>query len=228
MDLKITTRKRTKDSKPIYTLRCTNPKCQKFHSLFVNSFFGLFQKPFWLMVELIKCWCIQMSISKAVDKLRIDDLSIDRHVVGKLYRMLRNVCCASISKSFEKLGGTGQIVEIDESLVAKIKYNRGSGLKRKQVQIFGLVERSEKGKEGRCYITIVKNRKAETLLPIIYDHVQHGSLIVSDSWSSYNKLSRLNYKHETVNHSVSFLNNKGFHTNTISSDHNFTSRSQNL
>ena len=42
---------------------------------------------------------------------------------------------------------------------------------------------------GKCFIQIVPNRKAETLLQIIYDQVENGTLIVSDSWSSYNKIN---------------------------------------
>ena len=67
-----------------------------------------------------------------------------------------------------KLGERGKVLEIDETLVAKIKYHRGSGLRRKQVWLFGMVEKHE---EGKCYLTIVPNRKAETLLQVIYDHV---------------------------------------------------------
>ena len=40
-----------------------------------------------------------------------------------------------------KLGGKGKVVEIDESLVAKIKTHRGKDLKIQQVWIFGLISR---------------------------------------------------------------------------------------
>ncbi len=57
-DLKLTTRKRNKESKPYFTLRCTNSKCQNYQSLFANLFFSLFRKPFMLIIEIIKCWCV--------------------------------------------------------------------------------------------------------------------------------------------------------------------------
>ncbi len=98
-------------------------------------------------------------------------------------------------------------------MVAKIKYHRGSGLKRKQVWLFGMVE---KGDHGKCYLTMVPNRKSETLLRVIYDHVQPRSVIISDSWSSYRKLSSLRFDHQTVNHSYNFLDpDTGAHTNKI-------------
>ena len=75
-----------------------------------------------------------------------------------------------------KLDGPGKIVKL-----FKVKYIRGSGLKRKQIWIFGLVERKPLGK---CLIQVVPIRKAEHLLQKIYDHVHDGTLIVSDSWSS--------------------------------------------
>ncbi len=68
---------------------------------------------------------------------------------------------------------------------------------------FGMTERKQ---NGMCYIQVVRNRKAETLLSIIYDHCNEGSLIHSDSWSSYNKITEfLNLQHETVNHTVNFI-----------------------
>ncbi|CAF1090388.1 unnamed protein product [Brachionus calyciflorus] len=112
-----------------------------------------------------------------------------------------------------RLGGIGKIVEIDESLVSKVKYNRGKGLKKKQIWMFGLVERCP---NGRCYIEIVPDRKAETLLRIIYDRVEEGTTIISDSWSSYEKLKDLNFSHLKVNHKYNFIDPiSGAHTNKI-------------
>ncbi|RNA40732.1 ISXO2-like domain-containing [Brachionus plicatilis] len=58
--------------------------------------------------------------------------------------------------------------------------------------MFGLVEREM---NGRCYIEIVPNRKSKTLLKIIFDRVEEGTTIISDSWSSYEKLKDLNFNH---------------------------------
>jgi hypothetical protein len=52
----------------------------------------------------------------------------------------------------------------------------------------------------------------------INDRVRPGSLIISDSWSSYNKISQLdkNFRHQTVNHSLHFVDPKsGAYTNSI-------------
>ena len=60
-----------------------------------------------------------------------------------------------------------------------------------QVWVFGLRERLT----ARCYFEIVKNRDRLTFL-------------VSDSWSAYNDISRLNegYSHAMVNHKLHFVN----------------------
>ena len=52
-ELKLTTRKRNKESRPVFTLRCANPKCQSFQSVFANSYFSLFRKPFMMIIEII-------------------------------------------------------------------------------------------------------------------------------------------------------------------------------
>jgi hypothetical protein len=91
-----------------------------------------------------------------------------------------------------KIGGKIKNVELDESLVAKVsflfsynnfinqsslqvKYHVGSGLGREQVWLF------ERGEGGRCYLVIVPDRKAETLLKVICEVCERGTTIIHDS-----------------------------------------------
>ena len=65
----------------------------------------------------------------------------------------------------------------------------------------------------------VENRKQETLIPIIQQWIYPGSIIHSDCWKSYNKLSKIGYTHLTVNHSKEFRNESNAAcTNAIESD----------
>jgi hypothetical protein len=80
-----------------------------------------------------------------------------------------------VRKNKIMLGGKGKVVEIDESLLAKVKHHRGKDLKRQQVWIFGLINRP--GREKKCYIEIVPDRSAHTLCSIIFDHVEKESII---------------------------------------------------
>ena len=65
----------------------------------------------------------------------------------------------------------------------------------------------------------VHNRKQNTLIPLIQKWIQPGSIIHSDCWKYYNKLSKLGYTHITVNHSKEFMNvSNAACTNSIESD----------
>ena len=44
------------------------------------------------------------------------------------------------------------------------------------------------------------------MLPIIQKWIKPGSIIHSDCWKAYSKLSKLGYTHVTVNHSKEFKN----------------------
>jgi hypothetical protein len=79
-------------------------------------------------------------------------------------------------------------------------------LSRAQVWVFGLVERQFENQKPKCYLQIVKNREAETLLSVIFEKCRQGTTIFSDCWSSYNKISAFKeFKHQTVNHSLNFV-----------------------
>ncbi|CAF0817825.1 unnamed protein product [Brachionus calyciflorus] len=79
---------------------------------------------------------------------------------------MRQLCTLSL-KSNIKLEGVGHIVEIDESLYAKVKHWKGKDLCRVQVWVFGLVQRPTETKQSKVFMSIVPNRDALTLLSIV-------------------------------------------------------------
>ena len=105
----------------------------------------------------------------------------------------------------------GSMVQIDESLFTKRKYERGRKVPQKWV--FGACD-SQPG--GRCYFTIVPKRDQQTLEQCIGHWVKQGSVIVSDEWRAYRHLTEHGYFHFTVNHSENFVNPiTRFHTQRI-------------
>ena len=67
---------------------------------------------------------------------------------------------------------------------------------------------------------VVNCRDAATLLPLIQAHVVPGTVIHSDEWRAYSRVSGLpnDSAHETVNHSIEFVNSTtGAHTQHVES-----------
>ena len=52
---------------------------------------------------------------------------------------------------------------------------------------------------------LVDRRNTATLLPIIQQHVQPGTVVHSDEWVVYSQISSAGYTHSTVNHSLHFV-----------------------
>jgi hypothetical protein len=115
------------------------------------------------------------------------------------------------------LGGQGVVVEIDESLVYKPKYNIGR--RRVQGWVFGMVERGTRN----VVVVPVDRRDAATLLPIIQEWIEDGSIIMSDGWAAYGGINNLpnGYQHFAVNHRVCTVpinfSHKIKHENTLPS-----------
>lgn len=102
--------------------------------------------------------------------------------------------------------------------------SKGKDLIRKQVWVFGLAQRKEANGSQKCYMQLVPDGEAPTLLGIIYDICEIGSIIYSDCWPSYNKISKMkDFNHQTVNHSYNFVDpDSGTCTNLIESLWNFS------
>jgi hypothetical protein len=70
--------------------------------------------------------------------------------------------------------------------------------------VFGAIERGS----NKCVIIPVSNRRAETLIPLIQQHINLGSRIISDEWAGYNSIGEIGQgdcSHVTVNHSEHFV-----------------------
>lgn len=118
----------------------------------------------------------------------------------------------------DSIGGPGIVVEIDETLIVRRKYERGRVLS--QVWLFGGIERVRKKK---FVVPLVgplgeaERRDKGTLLPLIQKYIRAGSVIVSDEWGAYHNLKDLGYTHYTINHSENFVSPKDceIHTQNV-------------
>jgi len=99
----------------------------------------------------------------------------------------------------EKIGGPNKTVKIDESKFAKRKYGRGHPVKGQWV--FGGVERES----GKTFLVPVPDRTAETLMAVIDAWIEPGTTVISDCWGAYRDLDAQGYTHNTVNHSIGFV-----------------------
>lgn len=100
-------------------------------------------------------------------------------------------------------GGPGHVIQIDESVITRRKYNVGRIVQQKW--ILGIYDVTRK----RGFVVFVADRSAQTLEFYIQKHVLAGSEIWTDCWRGYSNLGTLKgvspYTHKTVNHSRNFV-----------------------
>ena len=109
-------------------------------------------------------------------------------------------------------------VELDETVVGgrprgpKIRYNgrvRQRKNKNKAV-VFGIVERG-----GDLKAHVVPDSKKKTLMPLIKEHIDPGTLISTDELGAYSHLCDEGFTHDAVNHSICEYVRGQTHTNTL-------------
>jgi transposase-like protein len=132
------------------------------------------------------------------------------HTVADWGMFCRETMLVFLEGCSVKIGCPNKTVEIDESKFGRRKYHRGHPVKGQWV--FGGVERES----GATFLVRVKDRTADTLMAVLRDWVEPGTRVISDGWSAYIDLGSMGFTHQTVNHSIHFVDpNTGAHTNTI-------------
>ena len=158
---------------------------------------------------LLWLYCTHNSVSQAAVTA-----SLNVKTVRGIFKAIRQCMVEDILDQQQnyKLGGVGEIVEIDESKFGKRKYHRGKRVVGKWV--LGGIQRSN----GQLFLVECEDNKRDhnTLMRAIIEHVHRGTLIITDKWKGYLHLDKHGYRHEDVNHSRGFVNpTTGAHTNGI-------------
>lgn len=123
--------------------------------------------------------------------------------IGVTYKTAWRMChevrkyMASLD-SDDPLGGIGEAVEIDETLIGGVVKGKGRGrhVAEKSV-VLGMYE-----KGGELITRVVPNVKRDTLWSHIEQNVLPGTTIHTDELRSYRGLQLRGYRHMTVNHNA--------------------------
>lgn len=114
-------------------------------------------------------------------------------------------------KTSGPLGGGNKVVEVDETYVGGKAKNRAFAAPPKKPAVVSLVER-----EGKVWSCHVANVTAKTLRPIIVNHADRASDLMTDESGAYPKVGREFKGHCSVNHSADeYVRGAFWHTNTV-------------
>ena len=114
-------------------------RCKKTINIRKGSFFEKSKLRLWQIIDLTYMWSTNCgrgrrpSVETIMKELKI---SSNKSVVD-WNQFCRDVCVEYFANNPEKVGGVGQIVEIDETLFARRKYNGGPGRDVPPQWIFG-------------------------------------------------------------------------------------------
>lgn len=193
--------------------KCKKKTHRKIYSSLSESKLRNLHIKFSDFVYLMHMWICEVSIKSL--------LKLTRHgsdTIHRAFKLFRRSVSSVIESSAIKIGGPNIYVQLDESKFGKRKYNRGHRVE--GVWVFGGVEVTE---ERKMFAVVVEKRDGETLNELILKHVLPGSIVITDGWKGYNLFkSNLKFSHHWVNHSISFVNSDGLHTNHIEGTWNGT------
>ena len=194
-----------------FSWKCNVKGCGTSLSIRNGSFLETFNKDLHTFLKMVYHWAM-----RTPHKQILKELQVSRNFITAWQQKFRLIAIQEFDKDNVILGGTNEVIEIDESLFIKVKHHKGKDLARPQVWVFGMYERESK----KCLFIVVPKRDAFTLLNVIYKHIAPNSIIHSDCWSAYCRIRKLdkNFSHRTVNHDLYFVDPKtGVHTNGVES-----------
>jgi IS1 family transposase len=191
--------------------RCASYKCRTERSCLRGTFFSGHRVQINKILEVAYYWLAKAS------NIQIETFTgVCDQAVTSFVRFLRQLVADMLDEIDYVIGGEGSIVEIDETKLGKRKYNRGHRVD--GVWILVGVERTA---ERKVFMRIIEKRDSETLTNLILRHVNPGSVIITDYWKGYLRLSDHDFTHLKVNHSVTFKDElTGACTNTVEGTNN--------
>lgn len=188
---------------------CWKRTCRKRKSIRAGSFFEQSRLGLCDSMLFLHLWAKGYQ-----ERLIIDDFDFCKKTVVDWSRFCRELCVYEFESEVDVIGGIGTIVELDETLAVKRKYEQGRMLR--AGWLFGGIERRDDG-EFKCFMKLVYDRSEAHLTHFIRTHVAPGTHIMTDGWSAYRNLASMGYTHSVVIHEENFVSptNNLVHTQRI-------------
>lgn len=194
---------------------CKFYKCRKAISPLKGTIFNKLTLPLNIQLHVLYYFLGKVPCSFTASTLGISKNTVSSY--NKLFRKhLKNKQLPNMNI---KIGGRNTIVEMDETKIAKRKYNKGHRVE--GAWVIGGIERSKlktkiKNENKKLFLIPIEERNIDNIDLIVKKYVKKGTTIYTDCWKGYNNLKNIGYKHMTVNHSKHFKDPEtGVHTNTI-------------
>jgi len=93
------------------------------------------------------------------------------------------------------LGGAGQVVEIDETVIGGSVSGKGSGYMGNKSIVMGMLERG-----GEVVTRVISRRHKDAMRSVILEHVEPRTTISTDFAGGYKDINQSGYRHIRVNH----------------------------
>jgi hypothetical protein len=209
----------TQESNTSETMSFRCNKCRKKVSLYDGSVFSDARIPIGQILMILYCFAHRFSYEDTNHESRFSQSELSDHTISRWFQIGREAAINYVEDINEegKMGGEGSVIEIDESMVGKRKFNKGRWVDGTWLLGFTDIHTGE--------LRIIKcpdnKRDTITLIPLIRQHIKRRTTIITDCWGGYNELEQFGYNHLTVNHSDPnnpFINTKtGANTQTIES-----------
>lgn len=182
-------------------------QCPETRELFVGTWLSGCKLTCKQIVLFIYWWSKELTSASFCQS----ELGISKNCTLKWNKCLREVCANILLGNPVIIGGPNMTVEIDESVFTRRKHAVGRVFP--QQWVFGGICRETR----ECFMTTVPDRSANTLIPIIAQHIRPGTTVISDMWRAYSGVANIpGLIHQTVNHSHNFVDPEtGAHTQMI-------------
>jgi transposase len=161
--------------------------------------------------KILQCFCEDLDATKTAKFL-----NLNRKTINNYFNLFREEIVRDSIRQAKFFGE----VEVDESYFGakRIRGKRGRGAAGK-TPVFGILKR-----DGKVFVSVVKNCSRKALMPIIQGKILEGSTIHSDGWRAYDGLILNGYDHYRVFHSRDEFARGKSHVNGIESFWSFAKR----
>lgn len=189
--------------------KCAETLCNKKFSVTSGSIYHGTHLPLRIWFAAIY---LASSSKKGISSLQLSrQLGITQKSGWYLLHRIREMLKAKAPKVFK------DVVQIDETLIGGLNKNRHANKRHKNSQggagksiVFGAYSI-----DGKIRTAVIPNCEVATIIPIVKDWMQKGSIIVTDEAKYYHSSLNSDYFHVAVNHSAGEYVRGGFTNNHV-------------